>query len=432
VDDPAASPVIRHLDGDLVIRRAEAADVDAVVALNVEVFGAQDAPGVRALLTGPLDVEWLVAVAGPGADLPGGGTLAAACARIPHDYELDGVVLRGSQIENVTTDERFRRRGLVRALFDTHHQRAAAAGELLQVIGGIPYFYRKLGYGYGFDVPRTISVGAHAAPGIDTTNVTVRAARPDDVDWLLEREGSRPREGLTVARRRAALETWVGRTAPVDGVAWESLLIAESGDRPVGWLRTIAWAEEAQLFLLPGEAPDIDVAGQLLAHSMGLGQQLADQIGRPLEVLASDQPGHPWSRAVHAAGRPRPEPSGYYVRVPDEVAMLTALEPVLSHRIAASGLAGDHGELLLSLYDRGVLLAWEGGRVTRIEAAAPDPDPFDKGGVGVAPDWFPALVLGRWGASGLAARTDDTILGDHAAVMDVLFPARPNDVVADL
>ena len=50
----------------------------------------------------------------------------------------------------------------------------------------------------------------------------------------------------------------------------------------------------------------------------------------------------------------------------------------------------------------------------------------------MAPDWFPALVLGRWGASGLAERTDDTELGDHATVMDVLFPPLPNDLVTDL
>ena len=93
-----------------MIRRAGAADVDGIVALNAEVFGPQDAPGVRALLTGPVDVEWLVAVAGPGAEQPGRGTLAAACARIPLAYELDGVALPGSQIENVTTDARFRRR----------------------------------------------------------------------------------------------------------------------------------------------------------------------------------------------------------------------------------------------------------------------------------------------------------------------------------
>ena len=37
--------------------------------------------------------------AGTDADRPGGGTLAAACARIPHAYDLDGVAMPGSQIE---------------------------------------------------------------------------------------------------------------------------------------------------------------------------------------------------------------------------------------------------------------------------------------------------------------------------------------------
>jgi len=275
-------------------------------------------------------------------------------------------------------------------------------------------------------------VGASPVTGTGPATVSVRAARPDDVGWILELDATRRRTGLSVRRDRPAIETWLARTAPSDSEAWESLFVAETGTRPVGWLRTAAWVEEAQYFLLPGAAPDITVARHLLAHALDHGQTLAERIGRPLEVLASDMPGTPWSRAVHAAGRPRPEPSGYYVRVPDEVALLSALTPVLSQRLASSGLARDRGELLVSLYDRGVVLAWEEGRIVRVEAAAPDPDPFDHGGVGVAPDWFPALVLGRWGATGLAARTDDTILGDHEAVMDVLFPARPNDIVTDL
>ena len=234
-------------------------------------------------------------------------------------------------------------------------------------------------------------------------------------------------------RTRPMLETWLARTAPVDGVTWESVLVAERHGRPVGWLRTIAWAEEAQLFLLPGEAPDIEVAGQLLAHALGVGLP-AGRRDRPIRSR-SWPPTGPARRGAGWCTRPAgngPSRAATTCGPPTRWPCSTALEPVLSRRIAESGLAGDRGEVLLSLYDRGILIGWQDGRVVRVEAAPPDPDPFDKGGVGVAPDWFPALVLGRWGASGLAARTDDTLLGDHAAVMDVLFPARPNDVVADL
>lgn len=424
--------VLARIDDDLVVRVAGPEDFDGVVALNVAVFGEQDRPGVRALLEGDTGVEWLVAAAGPDADRPGGGTLACGCARIPHRFELDGTSLPGSQIENVTTDERFRGRGLVRALFDAHHRRAADAGELLQVIGGIPYFYRKLGYGYGFDVPTTISVGTSAAPAVDGSSITVRPLQADDLPWLVGLEAERSRDGLTVRRTPEVVAVWLARGEATGATPWESLLVAERGGTPVGWVRTITWAEEAQFFVLPGHCPDLEVADQLLAHALVAAQRMADLLGRPLEILASDHPGSPWSRAVHRAGRPRPEPSAYYARTADPVGLLRAIEPVLSARISGSGLAADRGEVTISLYERGIRVAWDAGRVTAIESAAPDTDPFDHGGVGVAPDWFPALVLGRWGASGLAERTDDTILGDHVAVMDVLFPDRPNDVVPDL
>ena len=154
VAEPPSRPVIRHLDGDLVIRRAEAADVDAVVALNVAVFGAPGrgrCPGPAHRAHSTWSGSWSWPVRAPSARAAARWPRRAPASRTPSSSTAS--VLQGSQIENVTTDARFRRRGLVRALFDAHHRRAAEDGELLQVIGGIPYFYRKLGYGYGFDVP---------------------------------------------------------------------------------------------------------------------------------------------------------------------------------------------------------------------------------------------------------------------------------------
>jgi hypothetical protein len=57
---------------------------------------------------------------------------------------------------------------------------------------------------------------------------------------------------------------------------------------------------------------------------------------------------------------------------------------------------------------------------------------MEHSGVGVAPDWFGALVLGRWGAADLAARVDDVFYGRHHRLMDVLFPKLSCDVASDL
>ena len=46
--------------------------------------------------------------------------------------------------------------------------------------------------------------------------------------------------------------------------------------------------------------------------------------------------------------------------------------------------------------------------------------------------YFGALVLGRWGAQGLAERIDDVTLGRRAGLMEALFPRLDADVVGVL
>jgi len=52
-------------------------------------------------------------------------------------------------------------------------------------------------------------------------------------------------------------------------------------------------------------------------------------------------------------------------------------------------------------------------------------DPFDSVGCGVAPDWFPALVLGRWGARELEDRIVEVTAAVYATVRDKLAVANP-------
>ncbi|MCD9622520.1 GNAT family N-acetyltransferase [Rhabdothermincola salaria] len=429
------------LEGGLVLRAARSEDRDGVIALNEAAFGVQDASAVASVFEPGSSVEWLVvADEGPGAS----STVVGACCRIPHRFRLDGATIPGSQIEFVVTDPSVRGRGLVRALFARHHARAAELGEQLQVIGGIPYYYRKLGYGYAIDYPPLVVVEPTTLLAPDPSVLTIRPARTDDIAALVALDVRRDDHGLVVERDDDVWRRWLSRTstsaapdAPGLGLGepevWEALVVAERAGTIVGWLRVQVYVDEAQVHLLPGPVPDADVGLQLLARVRQAADHLAGAVlGRPVEILTADRPGSAWARVLAVTGHPRDEPSGIYGRTPDELGLLRTLEPVLSRRLATSHLAGDRGEVVISLYERAIRLAWSDGRVTTLESCPADPDPFDSGQVGVAPDWFPALVLGRWGASGLAARVDDVQLGHHTAVMDVLFPPRPNDLVADL
>lgn len=138
----------QDLGDGLVLRRASPDDVEDVVAVEVAAFGASDEPGVRAALTGPGApvADWTVVT---DAD----GTVVAASALLDHVLEVDGAPVPVSQIEYVATDPRHQRRGLVRRQVDEHHAEADRRGALATLIGGIPYFYRRFGYGYGLDFP---------------------------------------------------------------------------------------------------------------------------------------------------------------------------------------------------------------------------------------------------------------------------------------
>jgi hypothetical protein len=102
---------------------------------------------------------------------------------------------------------------------------------------------------------------------------------------------------------------------------------------------------------------------------------------------------------------------------------------VLSERLAASPFASASGELVISLYRSAVALAYEQGTVVGVDAAAAVREPDEEGGVGIPPDRFATLVLGRYGALGLEAREDDVTLGRARALMAALFPPMVNDLV---
>jgi hypothetical protein len=107
------------------------------------------------------------------------------------------------------------------------------------------------------------------------------------------------------------------------------------------------------------------------------------------------------------------------------------MRPILSQRLASSDFADASGTVEISMYTNGLALDYERGEVGPIRAIPGLEDPTDVDGIGVAPDWFPALVFGRWCATELAHRVDDVIVSRDRRLMDVLFPQRTADVAAD-
>ncbi|WP_249522206.1 GNAT family N-acetyltransferase, partial [Modestobacter marinus] len=93
-----------------------------------------------------------------------GDRVVSTATLLAESVRLEDVVLPAGQVELVATDRAYEGRGLVRALMGWAHERSAARGDLVQVMIGIPYFYRLFGYEYAIDVPPARPLAGAPAP----------------------------------------------------------------------------------------------------------------------------------------------------------------------------------------------------------------------------------------------------------------------------
>ena len=129
-----------------VVRPYEEKDLDGVLALITDRIGAEDAPEAELVLTSPEydRARWSVAV--------DGDEVVSTMASFPLRIGFGRQTVPGSMIEFVATRQEHEGQGLIRKQFDYHHALVAERGELLQMIVGITYFYRRLGYEYAVPV----------------------------------------------------------------------------------------------------------------------------------------------------------------------------------------------------------------------------------------------------------------------------------------
>ncbi len=390
------------MNAEIIVRAAEDRDVDGIVGLVEDRIGEEDAPEARLVLEDPgFDrTRWSVAV--------DGDRVVSTMATFPMHIRFGSVAIPGSQIEFVATDADYEGRGLVRRQFDYHHADLEHRGELLQVIVGITYFYRRLGYEYALPLADWRTIQPEEITELPDDRV-VRLATIDDIE--------------TLVRLNAATQQHADVGVAFTPELWHLVLTS-----PV--YRT----------LIVERAAEAVACGRLYAdeepYVLDLSAQNRDDLAALLSGLAGLVPGKPLTIVDRLGTRPlladigSAEKTGdaYYARIGDPVAFLNAVRPELSRRLAASPLASGTGRGLISLYAASIRFDYADGVVGAFEWHPGEPAPISKGGSGVAPDRFTSLLIGPLGFSGLADRYPDVNGGKQAALMATLFPPMRSDV----
>jgi predicted N-acetyltransferase YhbS len=382
----------------LVLRTARPADLDQIGALLTDRGEPADAIDHRLVVEDP-DAGWEAC-----AVVVDGDKVVSTATLLDETLVLNGLEIPAGQVELVATDRAYEGRGLVRALMAWAHERSAARGQLVNVMLGIPYFYRLFGYTYAIPISATRPVTSRP----DGSGHTLREATADDIPTMARLQGAEQARADLRMPHSPGLWRWL--VARDGSTEW----LVERNCVPVATGRTTPPEEGVRLC----EVAAVDEAA---AHAL-----LA--LTEATEV--NERPGTVAGEALEPFLGPAPEDaSSYYVRIGDPVALLEHLRPVFGRRLADGGFGDQEGEAVVSFYRSHVRLPFEAGEVGPVVSGGTMQAPGAAGGAGVAPDLLASLLFGPHGLKGLTAREPDVYPGPNADLMHTLFPPVRGDLM---
>jgi hypothetical protein len=281
----------------------------------------------------------------------------------------------------------------------------------MQVITGIPYFYRQFGYEYAVPIPTLRVLALPPALSIPP-GFGVRDARPADVSAIVALQASElARADITCVRDHAAWEAQLGGT-----LSMPRCVVATRDEAVEGVACCSTWPD--------GRPVRRSVAAASSGAAVAL---LAETVGER-SVMLEDRPGSVMADvAAPFLGRSISR-GGLYVRVPEPALLLGRLKPVLERRISESAWQSSTGSFRMSFYRQTFVIDHDRGRITSIQSGPGDQYPWNYD-IAIPPDLVASLILGRHGAAGLETRHDDVRLDGQAQLAEVLFPRLSADLL---
>ncbi len=435
--------ILRDLGNGLILRHGIAEDAEEIAAFNAYVFRNTDTqkPFERAAAwTRDLATTHHVVRPSDFTVVEDTNThkIVSSFVWISQHWSYYGIEFGVGRPELVGTHPDYRGRGLVRAQFEVAHEWSAQRGELMQVITGIPHFYRQFGY------EMTMQLGAGRAgykpqlPKLKKDQeepYRLRRATQDDLALIMGLYARRSKRYLVdCARDEKVWRYELDRKSDQNMTRYEFRIIETPQGAPVGVLAHHGWLWGQSIAgLLYELIPDlswVDVTPTVLRYLWATAESYQERdkkepVSQFVFELGEDHPVYS-AMADHLPHKL----NGYawYIRVPDLAAFLRQIAPALERNLAQSVICGHTGELRLNFYRRGVRLAFDHGRITDVAEWQPTPD---VGGDAAFPgQTFLQLLFGWRSLEQLRHEFPDCWVDGNTcrALLCALFPQHDSDV----
>ena len=315
----------------------------------------------------------------------------------------------------------------------------SGAGEKLQAITGIPYYYRQFGYEMGISFGGGRIGYQPQIPKLkedEQEPFIIRSAEEGDIDFILDLyEHASGRYLLSCQRDEAIWRYELSGMSEKNINRSEIRLIETVAGEKVGYLahNSFIWGPHMAATayeVKPGISWGV-VTPSVIRYLIHTGEQYAarDEDGPACSGFGF------WGGIQHpvydvlADKLPRVrKPYAWFVRLPDIPDFVQHIALALEKRLANSPFSGHTGELKLTFYRRGLKMTFEYGRLN--ETAAWEPTPHGHSGDAAFPDLtFLQLLFGYRSLDELDNAFADCWRNDEATgLLNMLFPKKPSNI----
>jgi predicted N-acetyltransferase YhbS len=439
--------MIKDLGDGLVLRHATPQDADALAAFNARMHsddGPEQPDGhvedwVRDLLErphptfAPRDFMFVENTANR--------QIVSCLCLISQTWSYDGIPFGVGRPELIATHPDYRKRGLVRIQMDVAHQWSAERGERMQIITGIPYFYRQFGYEMALELDSgRIGYLANISQLADGQGepYRIRPVRDADLPFIAGLyENSQRRYLVNCIRDEQVWRYELSGKREGNDSHLEWRIIETPDNQAVGCLAhpIFNWEKGS---MLPVWFIEI-VQGCSWAAIMPTALRYLEAVGKTNALKENKKPfgelafwlsqNHPVYEVLQDRLPGRHRPYSYYVRVPDLPGFLRLIAPTLEQRLTKSAFAGHSGELKITFYRSGLKMSFEKGRLSGVQPWNPEPQSIS-GEAGFPDLTFLQLVFCyrtldelRFAFPDCWWENDDTY-----GLLNALFPKQPSAV----
>ncbi len=438
----------RDLGDGLILRQATAEDTEAAAEFQSQVHLPHSLAEsfriwTRDLMSGAL----------PGSE-PGDftlvedtstGAIVSMLNLISQTWSYGGIGVGVGRIELVSTHPDYRRRGLVRAQMDAVHEMSARRGEKMQVISGIPWYYRQFGYELALDFEVGYSCPVSSGPALGDAlrePYKVRPAIEGDLPFIARLYDEAMGRYLVSCVRDERLWKYElnGKSENTFG-EMEIRVVESASGESMGFLvhDLEPWDGDLPVLLyeLKGGASWLEVTPSVVRHLQRMGHiYSAREKGSAIRNVAFELGAeHPVYEFINERSPRLNRVRAWYVRVPDITGFLRYVTPVLERRMADSAVAGYTGKLTIGFVDYGVVLLFDSGSLTKVERLAKPLRGDSWLSSGASDALFPGLIflqllMGFRTVDELEYAFPDCVIGSPKMreLLNLLFPKLPSHI----